>query len=77
MSRCGFSSIRKRFAGRGVLLLALAATGCSGGEYGSVPPSSNVSPAVVDAGPTKKGTPAPLVPRGPNQAKALQEAAKK
>jgi hypothetical protein len=77
MSKGGFSRIRMRFVSRGALLLALAATGCSGGDYGSVPASSNNAPAVAEAGPAKKIAPAPRVPRGPDQAKALQEAAKK
>jgi hypothetical protein len=77
MAKGGFSRIRMRFVSRGVLLLTWAATGCSGGDYGSVPASSSNSPAVAEAAPSKKIAPAPRVPRGPDQAKVLQEAAKK
>ncbi len=69
MRRAGVHRIPRRL---GVLILGAAASaGCSGGESGTVsatPPST----VAVEAVPSKKGV-APRVPRGPDQAKALQE----
>ena len=77
MTRAEFSRARPGRLTRGLLLMAAAAAGCSGGDYGSVSPSPKASPDVVEVVSRKKGDPIPRVPRGPDQAKALQEAAKK
>jgi hypothetical protein len=57
----------------GLLLSATVTAGCSGEGYGTVPSSPESARQVVGAT-SKKGTPAPRVPRGPDAAKALQEA---
>jgi hypothetical protein len=57
------------------LILAAVAAGCSG-DYSTVSSVPEAPPKVVTTAPGKK-QPAPLVPRGPGQAKALQEAKKK
>ena len=76
MAKAEFSRARTGFVACGLLLLAGLAAGCSGGGYGSVPASPKGG-EVAEAVTVKKGAPAPRVPRGPGQAKALQEAAKK
>jgi hypothetical protein len=74
MAKAKISRVRPGLATWGLLLLASLAAGCSG-EYGSVagPPKAG---EVAEAVTVKKGAPAPRVPRGPGQAKALQDAAK-
>jgi hypothetical protein len=74
MRNLGVARARPGHAARWLWLLAAAAAGCSDGDYGSVPAAPKSSPEVVQAKPSGKGGPAPRVPRGPAQAKALQEA---
>ncbi len=64
---------RPGLVSRSLVLLALASAGCSGGDYGSVSAAPKAAPDVVQVGPPTKDRAAPRVPRGPNQAKALQE----
>ncbi len=74
MKKNELSRARPGLVRMGLLLLAATAGGCSGGDYGSVSSSAKTSPDVVEAVSPTKGAPAPRVPRGPGQAKALQEA---
>ena len=71
------SRVRPEIVAGGLLLAAAMAAGCTGEEYGSVSSAPTNTPEVVEAVAPKKGAPAPRVPRGPGQAKALQDAAKK
>ena len=83
MKQVGFTRCRTDSVRRGLLLLATAVAGCSGQEYGAVPSTpksptevAETAPAkVAETAPAKSGvSQAPRVPRGPGQAKALQEA---
>ena len=76
MTRREFSAARLRCLGRGALFLACAAAGCSGGDYGSVTSSTESPTKIAEVAPSKKTAPVPKVPRGPGQAKALQESAR-
>ena len=77
MTNAEFSRVRLGLVALGLLFFAVATAGCSGQDFGSVSPSPKTSPEVVDAVSSKKVAPAPKVPRGPDQAKVLQESAKK
>jgi hypothetical protein len=85
MKKAEFSCARRGLVPRALLLVAVAAmaAGCSGGDYGSVPASPKATPVVAEAASTKgvparkKAVPAPRVPRGPDQVKALQETTNK
>jgi hypothetical protein len=58
----------------GLSVLALTtAAGCSSDEYGSVSATPKSSPDVASETPSQKAGAVPRVPRGPDQAKALQE----
>jgi hypothetical protein len=61
----------------GILSVAAASAGCSSQDYGTVAASPNGAAAPAEGVPSAKGGPVPRVPRGPGQAQALQEAAKK
>lgn len=74
MTEAKISRVRPGLATCGLFLLAAASAGCTSGEYGSVPATPKASPDVAQVSPSNKGNPAPRVPRGPDQAKALQEA---
>ena len=77
MVRPGIHRVRPPLCIRGLLLLAVATAGCTGGDYGTVSASPKSEPEVVEVIKTQKGAPVPRIPRGPNQAKALQDAKQK
>ena len=66
---------RLRHVTHTTLIFAAVSAGCSSEDHGSVPASPKSTPDVVQTSIPSKGGPAPRVPRGPEQAKALQEAA--
>jgi hypothetical protein len=77
MVRAGFHQVRPAPCISGLLLLAVATVGCNGGDYGTVTAAPKSAPEVVEVVTAQKGAPVPKVPRGPGQAKALQDAKQK
>jgi hypothetical protein len=74
MRTAEFPRARPVLATCGLWLLAAALAGCSEDGRGTVASTPKGSPEVVQEDTSKKAAAAPRVPRGPNQAKALQEA---
>ncbi len=73
MTEAMLARAQRKFLACGLLGAAIIAAGCSNEGYGTVPSAPESAREVVGAT-SKKGTPAPRVPRGPDAAKALQEA---
>ncbi len=78
MSTAEFPRARPGLVAYGFSVLLLALPGCIDSEVGTVSSTPKAATEVGQVAPsTKKGGPAPRVPRGPEQAKALQEATAK
>lgn len=77
MRRSEVTRTRAGLFARGLVLLATTLAGCTGEDYGTVSATPKSSPEVVQANPPKGGAAAPRVPRGPGQAKSLQDATSK
>jgi hypothetical protein len=73
MRKAELSRLRPGLVACGLFLLAVASAGCTDNDAGSVPPTPKAAPELPPADASKKDSPAPRMPRGPGQVKALQE----